>query len=103
MPESKGCSEWVRDYLQEHGEAHVTELRDGYNDFCASLDAENRSRSHDSMRREVWILKQLGLVEQTRKEPGERGGQFHYYRAVPTRLSDDRWHNPQAELYGGKA
>ena len=91
-------SEYIRDYLQDHGEAYVSELKRSYEDYCERNDYS--PPSYDSVRSTVWQLKQLGLIEPARTERTPGGIENRqYYRLSPGAASED-WSDPRGRLYG---
>jgi len=91
-------SEFIRDYLQENGEAYVMELHRAYGEYC---DREDYSPpSYDSVRSTVWQLKELYLIRQKRTEPVPGGiADRQYYELSPGALDED-WSDPRGDLYG---
>lgn len=91
-------SEFIRDYLQENGDAYVLELHRGYSQYC---DREDYSPpSYDSVRSTVWQLKELDLIRPTRTKPVPGGiADRQYYRLANDALDRD-WSDPRGELYG---
>jgi len=68
-------------------------------DVYRELRKVKRRTSYDSVRRYFWILKQLGMVELVRREPGRFRIPRSIYRITPGMELDPRWSAPQAALY----
>ena len=97
-------SEWIRGYLLEKGEAYVKELFEGYRDFCEKArkyGVKIKPSSYQQMKETVWLLKRLGLILQSRKEPSKRRGYFKrtYYRVNPDMIDSPDWKHPLQALY----
>lgn len=101
MPKRKvSLAEFIRDYLDEHGTAYVTELKRGYAEYCEKVGYE--PTSYDRVRTTVWMLKDLGLIRPAHTEPASHPmlEDRQYYRLVPGRKDDDAWNNPEGAKYG---
>ena len=98
MPKRKtSLSEHIRDYLNNHGTAYVSELRRAYCDHCENEEYD--APSYDSVRSTIWELKQLGLIEPSHTEPSKGGLQpRQYYRLAPGAMGED-WSDPRGQLY----
>ena len=87
---------FIRDYLLEHGEGYAQEM---WRELKKAREGRNVC-TYDSFKRNyVYILKKLGLIEETRREPVPGQPNWHerrYYRIVPGREDlTDEWTNPQ--------
>ncbi len=103
MPKREtSLSEFIRDYLDDQGTAFVAELRREYNSYCESHDYP--PTSYDSTRSTVYMLKRLGLIEESHTEPVAGGGlePRRYYCLTPGALERD-WSDPRGQLYGREA
>ena len=67
--------EFIRDYLQEKGEAYIHETWMAFQDDLRERGLEWWGK-YSSFRRYFYILKKLGLIEFTREEPGEKTPAF---------------------------
>jgi hypothetical protein len=61
--------------------------------------------SYSSLRKFVWLLERLGLIEFVREEQahgrkGTRPFPRRYYRADRERIGDAGWQNPYQKMYG---
>lgn len=98
MPKrSKSLAEYIRDYLDDNGEAYVLELKRGYDRFCEQNGYP--TTSYDQVRSTVWMLKELGLIEQSRTEPAGSGAieDRRYYRLTPGAMSRD-WSDVRGQV-----
>jgi len=82
----------IREYLLAVGEACP-------NDFYREFRKVKKKTSYASVRRYFYILKQLGLIEPTRRVPGRGPIPKQLYRIVPGMEDDPRWTAPQIALY----
>lgn len=57
------------------------------------------STSYQSISRYFWILKKIGLIEETREEPSKGRYPRKYYRIVPGTEDHPAWLHPQQVLY----
>jgi len=100
MPKrKKSLSEFVRDYLDQHGTAYVAEMHRAHAEFCEKHGYP--PTSYEGVRGTIWTLKQLGLIEQSHSEP-VAGGNIeprNHYRLTPGALESD-WSDPRGRLYG---
>ena len=63
--------EFIRDYLQEKGEAYIHETWMAFQDDLREHGLEWWGK-YSSFRRYFYILKRLGLIEFVRKEPSRK-------------------------------
>lgn len=94
---------WIRETLDDEPESPY-DLYKGYKEF-AEIARDRHGQNikpgtYDTMRRYVWMLKKLGLIEVVRKEESKRGGFDKNIYSV-TKYSSMHWDNPQEALYGG--
>jgi hypothetical protein len=97
----EGCSkgEWIRDYLEEHGEAYVYELHKAFAEWCEDHDYD--PPGYKSMRRTVYLLERSGVVRRTRQEPSDTNTtDRQYYEIVPGESGAEAWESPQRAVYG---
>lgn len=95
----KSKGEWVRDYLDEHGDAYVRELHEAHAEWCEEHDYD--PPDYDSMRRTLYLLRRLGLVQESRRESADRGPfQRVYYEVVPGAEGAEAWERPTKAVYG---
>lgn len=97
----KTTAEFVRDYLDEHGEAYPGEIHSAYTDWCD--DHGYSGGSYASMRRLMWLLRDLGAIECHRTEESPRGPMFdrRYHRLTDEVDMDARlWEDPVDVRYG---
>jgi len=99
MPKrEKGVGEWIRDHLENNGTAYVREMHRAYSDWCEERDYT--ACDYDGFRRQIYLLRRLGLIELDHTEPGTRGPfRRRYYRIAPGADAAD-WQNPQKQVYG---
>lgn len=91
-------SEFIRDYLQEHGDAYVMELHREYESYCENNDYS--PPSYDSVRSTVWQLKELGFIRPTRTETVPGGISDRQYYRLSAGAAEEDWSDPRGDLYG---
>lgn len=92
-PRTKGVGEWIRDYLIDNGPASATEIHEAYQEWLA--EQGRPGTNHQSTRREMWVLNDLGLVE--RVEDGGFDGPGAYRIVDP---DADAWSDPTGAKWG---
>lgn len=81
----------------DKGELNATEAR-------RLLKAQGRRTSYPAIERLFYDLRQLGLIEFAREEPGKAPIDKRYYRIVPGMENDPRWQGyPHHLLYPSSA
>jgi len=98
MPKrSKSLAAFIRDYLDDHGDAYVLELKRAHDEFCESNGYP--CTSYDQVRSTVWMLRQLNLIEQSRTEPAGSGTieDRRYYTLTPGAISRD-WSDVRGQV-----
>ena len=87
---------FIRDYLLEHGEGYAQEI---WRELKKAREGRHVCTCDSFKRNYVYILKKLGMIEETRREPVPGQPNWHerrYYRIVPGRENlTDEWTNPQ--------
>lgn len=97
----KTTGEWVRDRLERGPDAYVKELHNGFTAWCE--ERGYTPPSYDSFRRTIWLLKELGLVEVARTEPGDNPAlpdRRYYTVRSGARRDHPGWRDPVREKYG---
>lgn len=94
---------WIRETLDDKLQSPY-DLYKGYKEFAEIAQDRHGQNiqpgSYDAMRRYVWILKKLGLIEVVRQEESKRGGFDKNIYGI-SKYSSMKWDNPQESLYGG--
>ena len=94
-------SEWIRESLkilpQSSYDLHI-EYERFVEILCERHGLNIKSGDYDGMRRMIWMLKKLGLVEIKEKEKTKQGRVKHIYHVVD--YESNKWNNPQKQLYG---
>lgn len=97
---------WIRDALIKKGEAHIHELYIEHKRDLRSINKDYKTGEYQNFRTYFYVLRKLGLVEETRKEaPPQKANKpwLHdrtYYRVVKGREEDPAWQNPFKAAYG---
>lgn len=89
---------FIREYLLKHGEGYAQEMWRELKRLRGNL----YTGSYDSFKRNyIYILKKLGLIEETRREEVPNHPEWHerrYYKIVSGKEKmTDNWINPQKE------
>ena len=87
----------LRDFFVKRGELCATEARQ-------LLKEQGRKTSYAAIQRVYYDLRQLGLIEFSRSEPGKAPIDRRYHRIVLGKEDDPRWRtNPHHLLYPDSA
>ena len=99
MPKrQKGAGEWIRDYLSRVGQASASEIHRNYQEWLQEQDYPTTEFS--STRREIWLLKEVGLLQQVREGSLNNPGA---YRIAPAATGNEpAWSDPTAARYGSR-
>ena len=91
-------SRWIRFHLtKEVDENYVWRMWKAFE--ALKKTAGQKDATYNNFKRYIWILKELELVELSRKEPSDFAGQDrHYYRLLPGGIEDPAWEDPQGAL-----
>lgn len=89
-------AEWIRSYLLMFGEGNPYSMWKEYKEFCELLGV--RPGSYLSFARYMWILKKLGLITVSRREP-TKGIPKTYYRINRMSIDSPLWRRPEQSLY----
>lgn len=95
-------SYWIREALDTEPMAPY-DMYQNYERFVhiskGKYELSLQPGTYDSMRRYIYILKRLGLIELDHKESSDRGG-FDKHIYTLSRYNSVKWDNPQKHLYG---
>jgi len=82
----------IKEFLMSVGEGSP-------NEFYSQFKKVKPSTSYESVRRYFYILKNLGLIEPTRREVGRAPIPKQLYRIVPGMEDAPEWYRPQIAMY----
>lgn len=101
-----GTGELIRGHLLDKGESYPKEVYTYLNEFIDTLESSTgkpyEKPSYMSVRKYLYVLKELGLITFTREKPVRNyPTAFHrrYFRIVPGMETDPRWRNPYTAKY----
>lgn len=89
-------NEALREYLLLKGEANPYGFWKFWKDY-------KKVTSYDSILRNFYILRRLGLIETVRWEEGRAPSRKRYYRIVAGMEDDHRWLHPEDSLWPSKS
>lgn len=109
--------EFIKTHLQSSGENYVLNMLKAYNQELKSREESKGKKlkpcSYQTFSRYIWVLRKLGLIYMTRKEPVQErpelhditgkttmiaGAHRHFYALVTDKISDISWANPMRSL-----
>ena len=100
--EKKGLTRWVRKYLEEHDTGYPKGIHAAYTEWCEEHGFE--PPQYSSVRRQIWLLKDLGLIEESHTEPGQNPAlnPRQYYRLTPRGRDPSAWPDDAVEAKYGR-
>lgn len=81
----------IRKFMFENLEACPSDFYNYINQY--------REVKYNSITRYFYILRKLGLIEESRKEARKGGFPKIYYKLVTNKIDNIAWKNPQSALY----